>query len=43
MTFKTSLSFAKEMDQQDPLKDFSNQFIFPSFHQNQGNDEPDAV
>ena len=35
MTFKTSLSFAKEMDQQDPLKDFREQFIFPSFHQNQ--------
>ena len=35
MTFKTSLSFAKEMDEQDPLKDFRDQFIFPSFHQNQ--------
>jgi kynureninase len=35
MTFKTSLSFAKEMDQQDPLRDFRDQFIFPSFHQNQ--------
>ena len=35
MNFKTSLSFAKEMDEIDPLKDFRKQFIFPSFHKNQ--------
>ncbi len=35
MNFKTSLSFAKEMDENDPLKDFRKQFIFPSFHKNQ--------
>ena len=34
MNFKTSLTFAKEMDNMDPLKDFRNQFIFPSFHKN---------
>ena len=34
MNFKTSLSFAKEMDDKDPLKDFRTQFIFPSFHKN---------
>lgn len=35
MNFQTSLSFAKEMDENDPLKDFRKQFIFPSFHKNQ--------
>ena len=34
MNFKTSLSFAKEMDEKDPLKSFRDQFIFPSFHKN---------
>lgn len=35
MNFKTSLSFAKELDEKDPLRSFRDQFIFPSFHKNQ--------
>ncbi|TNF48276.1 MAG: kynureninase [Bacteroidetes bacterium] len=32
MEFQNTLSFAQQLDQQDPLKDFRNQFHFPTFH-----------
>ncbi len=35
MTFESSLSFAKKMDEQDPLKGFRKKFLFPDFHKNE--------
>ena len=32
-TFENSLTFAQKMDANDPLKDFRNQFHFPTFHE----------
>jgi kynureninase len=29
--FQNSLEFARKMDEQDPLKSFREEFIFPSF------------
>ncbi len=31
--FENSLAFAQKMDENDPLKDFRNQFHFPTFHE----------
>jgi kynureninase len=31
-TFENTLSFAKQMDEQDPLKSFRDRFHFPTFH-----------
>ncbi|MFM7666727.1 MAG: kynureninase [Bacteroidota bacterium] len=33
MPFESSLAFAQTMDANDPLKDFRNQFHFPTFHE----------
>lgn len=33
MSYKNSLEFAREMDANDPLRDFRNQFHFPDFHE----------
>jgi kynureninase len=35
MNFESSLSFAKKMDEQDPLKGFRDKFLFPDFHKNE--------
>ena len=35
MNFESSLSFAKKMDEQDPLKGFREKFLFPDFHKNE--------
>ena len=35
MNFESSLSFAKKMDEQDPLKEFREKFLFPDFHKNE--------
>jgi len=35
MKFDTTLAFAKEMDEKDPLRSFREKFIFPSFHKNE--------
>ena len=35
MNFESSLSFAKKMDEQDPLKGFREKFLFPYFHKNE--------
>ncbi|MFZ9587383.1 MAG: kynureninase [Crocinitomicaceae bacterium] len=32
MVFENSLDFARKLDQQDPLKGFRNEFLFPTFH-----------
>jgi kynureninase len=32
MVFNNSLDFARKMDQQDPLRRFRNEFLFPTFH-----------
>jgi kynureninase len=32
MEYKNTLDFAREMDQQDPLKGFRDKFLFPTFH-----------
>ena len=29
MTFENSIDFAKKLDEQDPLKEFRSQFLFP--------------
>jgi len=34
ISFENTLSFAKKMDKQDPLKEFRNRFLFPDFHAN---------
>ena len=33
MSYQNTLEFAREMDQQDPLKSFREQFYFPTFHE----------
>ncbi|MEX1190524.1 MAG: kynureninase [Brumimicrobium sp.] len=33
--YKNELSFAKEQDQKDTLKEFRNDFFFPTFHKNE--------
>ena len=35
MNFESTLSFAKKMDEQDPLKGFREKFLFPDFHKNE--------
>ena len=35
MNFESSLSFAKKMDENDPLKRFRSKFLFPNFHKNE--------
>ena len=32
MVFENSLDFARKLDQQDPLKGFRDEFLFPTFH-----------
>jgi kynureninase len=32
MVFENSLEFARKMDQQDPLRAFRDEFLFPTFH-----------
>lgn len=32
--YQNTLSFAKEMDAKDPLRDFRDKFLFPTFHEN---------
>ena len=34
MNFQSSLSFAKKMDENDPLKGFREKFLLPNFHKN---------
>ena len=33
ISFENTLDFAKEMDNQDPLKEYRNRFHFPDFHE----------
>lgn len=35
MKFENSQAFARKMDEQDPLKNYRNQFLFPSFTENE--------
>lgn len=35
MPYQNSLEFAREMDAKDPLRNFRDQFLFPTFHENE--------